>query len=72
MRRFNSRALHDALDKKRIELNMSWSDVASEIGVSVSTIRRMQEGGRMEIDGMLAMVGWLGLAVESFVIELRE
>jgi hypothetical protein len=48
---------------------MSWGDVAAEIGVSAATIRRTRDGGRMEVDGMLAMVGWLGVAVEHFVDE---
>ena len=40
-----------------------------EIGVSVSTIARTQKGGRMEVDGMLAMVAWLNVPVETFVRE---
>ncbi|HET9742598.1 MAG TPA: hypothetical protein VFQ00_07605 [Terriglobales bacterium] len=45
---------------------MTWSQVAAEVGVSVSTITRTSRGGRMEVDGMLAMVRWLGRTVESF------
>jgi len=67
MKRFDSQALHQALDEKRQVRKMSWSEVAAEIGVSVSTIVRTQQGGRMEVDGMLAMVTWLGVAVETFV-----
>lgn len=67
MKRFDSQALHKTLDEKRQAREMSWSEVAAEIGVSVSTIARTQQGGRMEVDGMLAMVTWLGVAVETFV-----
>ena len=67
MKRFDSKALYKALDEKRQSREMSWREVAAEIGVSVSTITRTQRGGRMEVDGMLAMVAWLGVAVETFV-----
>lgn len=69
MRRFDSRSLHDALDKQRRDRHMSWAELAKEIGVSASTVRRTREGGQMEVDGMLAMVGWLGRPVEDFVRE---
>ena len=69
MRRFDSEALYKALDDKRRSLQMSWRQVADEIGVGVSTITRTQGGGRMEVDGMLAMVAWLEKPVEAFVRE---
>lgn len=69
MRRFDANALYRALDEQRLRRGMSWADVAREIGVSASTIRRTKAGGRMEVDGMIAMVEWLGARVESFVRE---
>ena len=69
MKRFDSKALYAALDEQRQARHLSWQEVAKELGVSVSTITRTQKGGRMEVDGMLAMVGWLGVAVETFVRE---
>jgi hypothetical protein len=51
---------------------MTWSQVANEIGVSVSTLTRTKLGGRMEVDGMLAMVRWLGRTVESFTFGCEE
>ena len=70
MKRFDSKALYDALDQKRGDHQISWSQVSSETGVSVSTITRTQRGGRLEADGMVAMVAWLGVPVETFVREL--
>ena len=66
MLRFDSIALYKALDAKRAEEGMTWKQVADLIGVSAQTITRTREGGRMEVDGMLAMVFWLGVPVESF------
>jgi hypothetical protein len=65
--RFDARALYDALDVQRRARGMSWREVAQEIGgISPSTLTRTKLGGRMEADGMLAMVRWLGRTAESF------
>ena len=65
--RFDAASLFAALDDRRTARGMTWEQVAREIGVSSSTIKRTKAGGRMEVDGMLAMVGWLGVPVETFV-----
>jgi len=67
MKRLNSNALYEMLDEKRRESAMSWDRVAQEIGVSKSTILRTKNGGRMGVDGMLAMVAWLAMPVERFI-----
>jgi hypothetical protein len=64
--RFDARALYAALDEQRRSRSMSWQQVAAEIGVSASTLTRTRHGGRMEVDGTLAMVRWLGRTMESF------
>jgi hypothetical protein len=65
--RFDTKALYLALDAQRSLRRMTWVEVAAAIGVSPSTIQRTRGGGRMEVDGMLAMVYWLGVPVETFV-----
>jgi hypothetical protein len=72
MRRFDVQALYRALDEQRAARGQSWRDVAEAIGVSVATSRRLRSGGRMEVDGMLAMVAWLGVPVETFVRESAQ
>jgi len=64
--RFNAAGLYAALDAQRRARGMSWSQVAAETGVSISTLTRTKRGGRMEVDGMLAMVRWLSRTAESF------
>ena len=64
--RFDSKALYQALDARREERGLTWKQVAAETGVAEATIKRTREGGRMEVDGMLAMVNWLGVPVETF------
>ena len=66
MVRFDARALYEALDAQRAARGLTWADVARETGVAVATLKRTADGGRLEVDGMLAMVAWLGRSVESF------
>ncbi len=69
MKRFDAKALYQALDERRESRHLSWRDVATDLGIRISTITRTRTGGRMEVDGMLAMVAWLGVPVETFVHE---
>ena len=72
MVRFDSKALFAALDAHRGARRMTWAQVAAETGISAATITRTREGGRLEVDGMLAMVRWLGVPVETFVRESQR
>jgi transcriptional regulator with XRE-family HTH domain len=67
--RFDAAALHRALDAQRLARGLTWKQVAAETGVSSATLGRMRQGGRLEVDGVLAMVRWLGRTVESFTRE---
>jgi transcriptional regulator with XRE-family HTH domain len=69
MVRFDAKALYAALDAQRQARGLTWIQVAAETGVSAATITRTRSGGRLEVDGMLAMVRWLGVSVETFVRE---
>ena len=67
MLRFDSAALYAALDRQRAARRLTWSQVAAETGLSAATVKRTKEGGRMEVDGMLALVTWLGVPIQTFV-----
>ena len=71
MQRFDAKVLYDALDAERLARNLTWQELSRQIGVSASTMQRLSQGGRLEVDGMLAMVKWLGRTVESFVRETK-
>ena len=64
--RFDGAALYAALDAERQRRGWSWRQVASEVGVSAPTLRRTQQGGGMETDGILCMTRWLGRPPEAF------
>lgn len=63
---FDSGALFEALDALRRERGVSWQRLAGEAGVAPATLMRTRTGGRMEADGVLAMVRLTGRAPESF------
>ncbi len=64
--RLDGKRLFEALDSQRKVRGLSWQQVAQETGVSTSTLTNTKRGGRMEVDGVLSMVRWLGRAVEDF------
>lgn len=66
MIRFDPPALFAALDSDRAARGATWSDIASETGVSVTTIRRLRHSGRFEVDGVLALARWLDRPVADF------
>lgn len=58
--RFDTRALHAALEARRKERRLTWAQTAAEIGVAPSMVTHTAQGGRIGVDTMLAMVAWLG------------
>ncbi|WP_326837808.1 helix-turn-helix transcriptional regulator [Amycolatopsis rhabdoformis] len=67
--RIDTRRLYNALDGQRQARNQSWRQVATEAGVSPSLLSRMRNEHRPDLDGFVALVQWLGLPAESFMVE---
>jgi hypothetical protein len=65
--RFNVKALYAALDTERVARGLSWAQLQAELGVSAATMKRMAIGGRMELDGVMFMLQWLGRSAEEFL-----
>lgn len=64
---FDAEAFYAALDSQRRALGMTWKDVAGETGVSASTLTRMAQGKRPDVDGLAALLAWSGLKADSFI-----
>ncbi|MEU7890728.1 helix-turn-helix transcriptional regulator [Microbispora bryophytorum] len=62
------KALHAALDAARIEKDLSWRQLAKEIGVSASTISRMANGLKPDVTAFAAMTTWLRMPAETFYV----
>jgi transcriptional regulator with XRE-family HTH domain len=64
---FDVEAFYAALDSQRMALKMTWKDVAAEAEVSASTLTRMAQGKRPDVDGLAALLRWSGLTAERFI-----
>ena len=65
--RFDSQGFYDALDATRRSRNLNWKQVANQSGVSASTLTRMAQGRRPDVDGLAALASWSGLKADDFV-----
>ena len=65
--RFDVSALHAALDSERRSRRLAWKDVAAESGVSASTLTRLSQGRRPDVDSLAALTTWLGISADHFM-----
>ena len=64
---FDVCGLHAALDSERISRNLAWKDVAGQSGVSASTLTRLSQGRRPDVDSLAALTNWLGMPADRFM-----
>ncbi len=65
----DARALQEALDQVRIQRDLSWRQLAREIGVTPSLLSRLRNGYKPDAEGFMTLVRWLGLPAERFLID---
>ena len=65
--RFDAEAFYFAIDAERRSRRQTWKRVAEEAQVSASTLSRMAQGRRPDVDSMAALVAWSGLSADKFV-----
>lgn len=65
---FDADTFHSALDSVRSRKNLTWKKVAEQSGVSASTLTRMAQGRRPDVDSLAALASWSGLDVSTFFI----
>ena len=65
--RFHGDAFFAALDAERQARQCTWKQVAEECGISASTLSRMSQGKRPDVDSLAALSAWSGLDVDRFV-----
>ena len=70
--RFDAEAFYSALDAERISRRNTWKQVAAEAKVSASTLTRMAQGRRPDVDSLAALVTWSGLRSDTFVRDDQE
>ena len=64
---FDASAFYEALDGARQAKKLTWKQVAAESGVSASTLTRMAQGKRPDVDGLAALAAWSGLDADDYV-----
>lgn len=65
--KFDNEAFYAALNATRLSRVMTWKDVAEEAGVSASTLTRIGQGKRPDVDGLASLLSWSGLKAENFI-----
>lgn len=64
---FDVASLHAALDAERVARRITWKDVSAASGVSASTLTRLSQGKRPDVDSLAALTAWLGLSADRFM-----
>lgn len=64
---FDTRALHSAIDAERIARNLNWKEVAAQAKVSASTLTRLSQGKRPDVDSLAALTNWMGISADTFL-----
>lgn len=65
--KFDVEAFLSALDGKRIAQGITWKRVAELSKVPASTLTRMSQGRKPDVDSLSALCRWSGLKADSFM-----
>jgi transcriptional regulator with XRE-family HTH domain len=63
---FDGDAFVAALDRTREARKLTWRKVADQAGISASTLSRMQQGKRPDVDSLAALATWAAFDVDLF------
>lgn len=69
---FDADAFYETLDGERRSRGLNWKDVAKEAQVSQSTLTRLGQGKRPDMDSFARLVAWGGFAADQFVTTPRR
>lgn len=64
---FDADGFFQALDAVRIARKLNWKQVAQAADVSPSTMTRLAQGRRPDVDSLAALLTWSGLDANRFV-----
>lgn len=65
--RFDSDAFYAALNAARLSRQKTWKEVAQEAGVNASTLSRIGQGAKPDVNGLAALLTWSKLKAEMFI-----
>lgn len=64
---FDAEGFYEALDAERQARRLNWKQVAAATGLSASSLTRMAQGRRPDVDSLAALTSWSGLNADDFV-----
>ena len=64
--RFDTKKIYAALDARRLDRNMSWEQVAEEIGFPVSSLTGIPKTTRVAFPGVMRIFRWLDRPAADF------
>lgn len=69
---FDADGFYESLDNERKSRDLNWKDVARQADVSASTLTRLGQGRRPDVDSFSKLCGWGGLDPEQFFTARRR
>jgi hypothetical protein len=70
--KFDGERFFAAIDSVRIARNLNWKKVAEQAEVPASTLTRMSQGRKPDVDSLASLCAWSGLKVEDFTHGKRK
>jgi len=64
---FDGESFFAAIDAARIAKDLTWKKVAEKAGVPASTLTRMSQGKRPDLDSLAKLCQWSGLKADDFM-----
>lgn len=68
---FLNEAFFRAIDAQRQAKGLTWKAVAEKAGVSASTLTRIAQGKRPDVDTLASLCRWSGLKADDFIAHER-
>jgi transcriptional regulator with XRE-family HTH domain len=65
--KFDGESFFAAIDGQRVARGLTWKKVAEQAQVPASTLTRMSQGRRPDVDSLAALCAWSGLKIEGFI-----
>lgn len=65
--KFDGERFFSALDATRSARGLTWKKVAEQAGVPASTLTRMSQGRKPDVDTLSALCAWSGLKADIFM-----
>lgn len=70
--KFDNDAFFAALDAHRIANKLTWKKVAEQAEVPASTLTRMSQGRRPDVDSLASLCDWSGLRSDEFITSPKK